>query len=134
MGLGPANHPHVLLEHASGPLADPYRMGLERPLGLPASNSLETPCSVPTEGNMARPPPPPLQKGDEGAHNKKPRQSSIVLLLRAEARRLLLHQAMAKLSTTSTSQLKNSEPDHAPRLHSGRMREQQGQPRHHKKN
>jgi hypothetical protein len=28
-------------------------MGHGRPLGLPVSNSLETPCSVPSEGNMA---------------------------------------------------------------------------------
>jgi hypothetical protein len=35
------------------PLADPYRMGHERPLGSLVSNSLETPCSAPSEGNMA---------------------------------------------------------------------------------
>jgi hypothetical protein len=58
MGPGPANHLHVLLERASGPLADPYRTGLGRPLGLPVSNSLETPCSVPSEGNMVLSPPP----------------------------------------------------------------------------
>jgi hypothetical protein len=67
-GSGPANHPHVLLERASGPLADPYRTGLGRPVGSPNSNSLETPCSVPIEGNMARPP--SLRKGDEGVYNK----------------------------------------------------------------
>jgi hypothetical protein len=83
---------------------------------------------------MARSPPSSLQKGDEGAYNKKPRRSSIVLSLCAEARRRLSHQAMAKLLTTSTNQLKNSEPDHAPGLWPGRMREQQGRPRNHKKN
>jgi hypothetical protein len=66
MGLGPANHLQVLLERASGPLADPYRMGLGRPLGLPVSNSLETPCSVPTEGNMARSPLLPCGKAMKG--------------------------------------------------------------------
>jgi hypothetical protein len=71
MGPGPANHLQVLLERASGPLADPYRMGLGRPLGSPDSNSLETPCSAPTEGNMARYPPSSLRKGNEGAYNKK---------------------------------------------------------------
>jgi hypothetical protein len=70
MGPGPANHLQVLLERASGPLADPYRMGLGRPLGSPASNSLETPCSVPFEGNMALSPPSSLRKGDEGAYDK----------------------------------------------------------------
>jgi hypothetical protein len=72
MGPGMANHSQVLLERASGPLADPYRTGLERPLGSPASNTLETPCLVPSEGNMALSPPPPasLRRGDEGAYNK----------------------------------------------------------------
>jgi hypothetical protein len=56
MGPGPANHLQVLLERASGPLADPYRTGLGRPLGSPVSNSPETPCSMPSEGNMALPP------------------------------------------------------------------------------
>jgi hypothetical protein len=90
MGPGLANHLQVLLERASGPLADPYQTGLVRPLGSPDSNSLETPCSAPIEGNMARSPS-SLRKGDEGAYNKKPRQSSIVLSLRVEARRLLSH-------------------------------------------
>jgi hypothetical protein len=67
MGLGPANHLQVLLERASGPLADPYRMGLGRPLGSPVSNSLETPCSVPSKGNMVLPPPlPPCRKVTKG--------------------------------------------------------------------
>jgi hypothetical protein len=70
MGLGPANHLQVLLERASAPLADPYRTGLGHPLGSPVSNSLETPCSAPSEGNMALYPPSSLQKGDEGAYNK----------------------------------------------------------------
>jgi hypothetical protein len=67
MGPGAANHPQVLLERASGPLADPYRTGLGRPLGSPASNSLETPCSVPSEGNMALSPPlPPCGEATKG--------------------------------------------------------------------
>jgi hypothetical protein len=70
MGPGLANHLQVLLERASGPLADPYRMRLGRPLGSPASNSPETPCSVPSEGNMVLPPLSSLRKGDEGAYNK----------------------------------------------------------------
>jgi hypothetical protein len=70
MGPGPANHLQVLLERASGPLADPYRTELGLPLGSPDSNSLETPCSVPSEGNMALSPLSSLRKGDEGAYNK----------------------------------------------------------------
>jgi hypothetical protein len=83
---------------------------------------------------MACSPPPSLRKGDKGAYNKKLRQSSIVLSLHAEARRLLSHQTTAKLLTTLTNQLENLEPDHAPGLRPGRMREQQGRPRDHKKN
>jgi hypothetical protein len=82
MGPGPANHLQVLLERASGPLADPYRTGLGRPLGSPASNSLETPCSVPSEGNMALPPLPPCGKATKGRTIK-------VETVLAEARGLL---------------------------------------------
>jgi hypothetical protein len=66
MGPGPANHLQVLLERASGPLTDPYRTGLGRPLGSPASNSLETPYSVPSKGNMALSPLPPCRKATKG--------------------------------------------------------------------
>jgi hypothetical protein len=66
MDPGPANHPQVLLERASGPLADPYRTGLGRPLGSPVSNSLETLCSVPSEGNMVLFPLPPCEKATKG--------------------------------------------------------------------
>jgi hypothetical protein len=69
MGPGPANHLQVLLERASGPLADPYRTGHGCPLGSPASNSLETPCSAPSEGNMALSPS-SLRKGDAWAYGK----------------------------------------------------------------
>jgi hypothetical protein len=102
MGPGPVNHQQVLLKRASRPLADPYQTGLGRPLGLPVSNSLERPCSVPTEGNMACSPLPPCGKATKGYY-KKPRQSLIVLSLRAEARGLLSHQATAKLLTASTN-------------------------------
>jgi hypothetical protein len=66
MGPGPANHLQVLLERASGPLADPYRTGLERPLGSPVSNSLETPRSVPSEGNTVLPLLSPCRKATKG--------------------------------------------------------------------
>jgi hypothetical protein len=69
MGPGPANHLQVLLERASRPLADPYRTGHGRPLGSPVSNSLETPCLAPSEGNMALSPS-SLWKGGEGAYEK----------------------------------------------------------------
>jgi hypothetical protein len=70
MGPGPANHLQVLLERASGPLADPYRTGHGRPLGSPVSNSPETPCSAPSEGNMALSPLPPCGKATKGRITK----------------------------------------------------------------
>jgi hypothetical protein len=88
MGPGPANHLQVLLERASGPLADPYRTGHWRPLGSPVSNSLETPCLAPSEGNMALSPLPPCGKATKGRIIKV----ETVLdrpLARAEARGLL---------------------------------------------
>jgi hypothetical protein len=66
MGPGLANHLQVLLERASEPLADPNRTGLGRPLGSPASNSLETPCSAPSESNMVLSPRPPCGKATKG--------------------------------------------------------------------
>jgi hypothetical protein len=66
MGPDPANHLQVLLERASGPLADPYRMGLGRPLRLPVSSSIETPCSVPPGGNTALSPLPPRREATKG--------------------------------------------------------------------
>jgi hypothetical protein len=78
-------------------------------------------------------PPSSLRNGDAGAYDKKSRKSLIVLSLRAEARGLLSHPATAKLLTASTNQLENSEPDHAPGLRPGRMRERPDRPRHHEK-
>jgi hypothetical protein len=57
-GTGSGKSLQVLLERASGPLADPYQTGHGRP-----------PCSAPSEGNMALPPS-SLRKGDEGAYDK----------------------------------------------------------------
>jgi hypothetical protein len=117
----PPGHKPALIERGSGVRSD-------------------HPIATHWKHHVRRPPrvtwrvPPSLRKGDEGAYNKKQRQPSIVLSLRAEARRLLSRQATAKFLTTSTNQLKNSEPDHAPGLPPSRMREQQGRPRHHKKN
>jgi hypothetical protein len=45
----------------------------------------------------------------------------------------LANPATAKLLTTSTNQPKNLEPDHAPVLQSGRMREQPDRPWHHER-
>jgi hypothetical protein len=45
----------------------------------------------------------------------------------------LANPATAKLLTASTNQPKNLEPDHAPVLQSGRMREQPDRPWHHER-
>jgi hypothetical protein len=87
-GPGPASHLQVHLERASGPLADPQQMGHGRPLGLPVSNSLETPCSAPSEGNMALPPLLLAERQLRGVC-KKPSLSLTVHSLCAEARGLL---------------------------------------------
>jgi hypothetical protein len=60
-------------------------MGHGRPLESPVSNSLDTPCSAPAEGNMALSPS-SLRKDDAGAYEKKPSLSLTVLSLCAEAR------------------------------------------------
>jgi hypothetical protein len=78
-------------------------------------------------------PPSSLRKGDEGVYNKSrdsPWSSSrSVQRLGGYSR----NPATAKPLTASTNQPKNSKPDHAPGLRPGRMREQQGRPKHHEK-
>jgi hypothetical protein len=133
MGPGPANHLQVLLERASGPLADPYRMGHGRPLGSPISNSLETPCSAPSEGNMALSPLPPCRKATKGRMIKVEIVLDRPLAPCRGSGAALTNPAMAKPLTASTNQPKNSEPNPTPGLRSGRMREQPGRPRHHER-
>jgi hypothetical protein len=82
---------------------------------------------------MALSPLPPCEKATKGRTIKVETVLDF-LSLRAEAQGLLLHQVTAKLLSTSTNQRENSEPDRAPGLRPGRMREQQGRPRHRKKN
>src|SRR6187455_944533 len=130
MGLGPANHLQVLLERAFGPLADPYRTGLGRPLGLPNSNSLETPCSAPSEGNMARSP--LLAERRRRCVGKK--VESVLdrpLALCGGSGAALANPAPAKPLTASTYQPQNLALDCAPGLRPVRMREQQDRPKHH---
>jgi hypothetical protein len=132
-GPGPANHLQVLLERASGPLADPYRTGHGRPLGSPVSNSLETPCSAPSKGNMALSPPPPCEKATKGHMIKAESVLDRPLTLCRGSGAALANPALAKPLTASTNQPENSETDHAPGLRSDRMREQPDRPRHHKR-
>jgi hypothetical protein len=103
MGPGPANHLQVLLERASGPLADPYRTGHGRPLGSPVSNSLETPCSAPSEGNMALSPLPPCGKATKGRIIKVETVLDRPLALCRGSGAALANPAMAKPLTASTN-------------------------------
>jgi hypothetical protein len=130
-GPGPANHLHVLLERASGPLADPYRMRHGRPLGSPVSNSLETPCSAPSEGNMALSPPPPCGKATKGRMKKAESILDRPHALCRGSGATLANPAPAKPLTASTYQPENSEPDYALGLRPVRMREQLDRPRRH---
>jgi hypothetical protein len=133
-GPGPANHLQVLLERASGPLADPYRMGHGRPLGSPVSNSLETPCSAPSEGNMALPPPlPPCGKATKGRMKKAESVLDRPLAMCGGSGAALANPALAKPLTASTYQPENSEPNYAPGLRPVCMREQPDRPRHHER-
>jgi hypothetical protein len=134
-GPGPANHLQVLLEHASRPLADPYRTRHGRPLGSPISNSLETPCLAPSKGNMALPPPPlpPCEKATKGCMIKVNIVLDRPLAPCRGSGAPLANQAMVKPLTASTNQPENSEPDHTPGLQPDRMREQPDRPRHHER-
>jgi hypothetical protein len=77
-------------------------------------------------------PPPPCGKATQGRMIKVGKVLDL-FSLRAEARGLLSHPATAKLLTASTNQLDNLEPNHAPGLRPGRMRERSDRPRHHEK-
>jgi hypothetical protein len=54
-----------------GPLADSHRTELGPPLGLPGKSSMETSCSLPTEGGVARSSSSSSQRGDEEAYRPK---------------------------------------------------------------
>jgi hypothetical protein len=108
MGPGPANHLQVLLERASEPLADSYRTGHGRPLGSPVSNSLETPCSTPSEGNMALSPLPPCEKATKGRIIKVQTVLDHPLAPRRGSGAALANPATAKPLTASTNQPKKT--------------------------
>jgi hypothetical protein len=78
-------------------------------------------------------PPSSLRKGDEGAYIKVETVLGRPLAPCRGSGAALANPAMAKPLTASTNQPKNSEPDHAPGLRSGRMREQPDRPRHHER-
>jgi hypothetical protein len=70
MGPGPANHLQELLEHASGPLADPYQTGHGHPLGSPVKQLTGNTMFGALRGQHGAFPPSSLLKGDEGAYNE----------------------------------------------------------------
>jgi hypothetical protein len=125
-GKSPVGTFGVRLWATSRPLSN----GAQASLGSPVSNSLETPCSAPSEGNMALSPS-SLRKGDEGAYEKAESVLDRPLALCGGSGAALVDPAPAKPLTVSTYQPENLEPDYAPGLRPVRMREQPDRPRHH---
>jgi hypothetical protein len=82
---------------------------------------------------MVLSPPPPWGKATKGRMIKAELVLDRPLALCRGSGAALANPAPAKPLTASTYQLKNSEPDHAPRLRSDRMREQPDRPRHHER-
>jgi hypothetical protein len=105
-------------------------MGHGRPLGLPASSSPETPCSAPTEGNMALSPLLLAERRRRGVCKKVESVPDRPLALCRGSRAALANPALAKPLTASTYQPENLEPDRAPGLRPARMRERPDQPKH----
>jgi hypothetical protein len=106
-------------------------MGHGRPLGLPVSNSLETPCSAPSEGNMALSPLLLAERRRRGVSKKAESVLDRPLALCGGSGAALANPAPAKPLTASTYQPENLGPDCAPGLRPVRMREQPDRPKHH---
>jgi hypothetical protein len=78
-------------------------------------------------------PPPPCGKATKGHMIKAESVLDCPLALCGGSGAALANPALAKPLTASTYQPENSEPDHAPRLRSDRMREQPDRPRRHER-
>src|SRR6187455_1046397 len=104
-------------------------MGHVRPLGLPASSSPETPCSAPSEGNMALSPLLLAERRRRGICKKVESVLDRPLALCRGSEAALANPAPAKPLTASTYQPENLGPDRAPGLRPVRMREQPDQPK-----
>jgi hypothetical protein len=78
-------------------------------------------------------PPPPYGKAMKGHIIKAESVLGRPLALCRGSGAALANPAPAKPLTASTYQPENTEPDHAPRLRSDRMREQPDWPRHHER-
>src|SRR5688572_18136788 len=105
-------------------------MGHGRPLGLPASSSPETPCSVPSEGNMALSPLLLAERQRRGVCKKVESVPDRPLALCRGSGAALANPALAKSLTAPTYQPENLGPDRAPGLRPARMRERPDQPKH----
>ena len=90
-------------------------MGHGRPLGLPVSNSLETPCSAPSEGNMALSPLLLAERRRRGVRKKVESILDRPLALCRGSGAALANLAPAEPLTASTYQPENLGPDRAPR-------------------
>jgi hypothetical protein len=104
-------------------------MGHERPLGLPVSSSLETPCSAPSKGNMALSPLLLAERRHRGVCKKVESVLDRPLAPCRGSGAALANPAPAKPLTASTYQ-PNLGPDRAPGLRPARMREQPDRPKH----
>jgi hypothetical protein len=78
-------------------------------------------------------PPPPCGKATKGRMKKAESVLDRPLALYRGSGVALANLAPANPLTASTYQPEDSEPDHAPRLRSDRMREQPNRPRRHKR-
>jgi hypothetical protein len=105
-------------------------MGHGRPLGLPVSSSLETPCSAPSKGNMALPPLLLAERRRRGICKKVESVLDRPLALCGGSGTALANLALAKPLTASTYQPENLGPDRAPGLRPARMREQPDRLKH----
>src|SRR5690349_8909064 len=98
-------------------------MGHGRSLGLPASSSPETPCSAPSEGNMALSPLLLTERRRRGICKNVESVLDRPLALCRGSGDALANPAPAKPLTASTYQPENLGPDRAPGLRPARMRE-----------
>src|SRR5688572_18005229 len=105
-------------------------MGHGRLLGLPACSSPETPCSAPTEGNMALSPLLLAERRRRGVCKKVESVPDRPLALCRGSGAALANPAPAKPLTASTYQPENLGPDRTPGLQPARPRERPDQPKH----
>jgi hypothetical protein len=129
-GPGPANHPQVLLERASGPLDTPNKWGTgvhsDYPLAAHWRHHVRRP-----PGATWRFPPLLAKRRRRGVCKKVESVLDRPLALCGGSGAALAIPAPAKPLIASTYQPENLGPDRTPGLRPARMREQPDRPRHH---